>query len=41
LPEELVGDRRNWTIPWHIVEIKRIKRIEIGPSQPSQSVNKT
>jgi hypothetical protein len=37
LLEAPVADRRNWTIPRLIAEIKRVERIEIGPSQLSRA----
>ena len=35
LLEAPAGDQPNWTIPRLIAEIKRVERIEIGPSQLS------
>jgi transposase len=40
LLEAPVADRRNWTIPRLIAEIKRVERIEIGPSQLSKALRK-
>ena len=40
LLEAPVADRRNWTIPRLIAEIKRVERIDIGPSQLSKALRK-
>jgi transposase len=40
LLEAPVADRPNWTIPRLIAEIKRVERIEIGPSQLSKALRK-
>ena len=40
LLEAPVADRPNWTIPRLIAEIKRVERIEIGPSQLSKTLRK-
>ena len=40
LLEAPVADRPNWTIPRLIAEIKRVERVEIGPSQLSKALRK-
>ena len=40
LLEAPVADRRNWTIPRLIAEIKRVERVDIGPSQLSKALRK-
>ena len=40
LLEAPVADRANWTIPRLIAEIKRVERVDIGPSQLSKALRK-
>ncbi len=40
LLEAPVADRPNWTIPRLIAEIKRVERVDIGPSQLSKALRK-
>ena len=40
LLEAPVADRTNWTIPRLIAEIKRVERVDIGPSQLSKALRK-
>ena len=40
LLEAPVANRPNWTIPRLIAEIKRVERVEIGPSQLSKALRK-
>ncbi len=40
LLEAPVADRANWTIPRLIAEVKRVERIDIGPSQRSKALRK-
>ena len=40
LLEAPVADRANWTIPRLIAEVKRVERIDIGPSQLSKALRK-
>ena len=40
LLEAPVAGRANWTIPRLIAEIKRVERIDIGPSQLSKALRK-
>jgi transposase len=40
LLEAPVADRANWTIPRLIAEIKRVERVDIGPSQLSNALRK-
>ena len=40
LLEAPVADRANWTLPRLIAEIKRVERIDIGPSQLSKALRK-
>lgn len=40
LLEAPVANRPNWTIPRLIAEIKRVDRVEIGPSQLSKALRK-
>jgi transposase len=40
LLEAPVADRPNWTIPRLIAEVKRVERVEIGPSQLSKALRK-
>ena len=40
LLEAPVADRTNWTIPRLIAEIKRVERVDIGPSQLSNALRK-
>ena len=40
LLEAPVADRPNWTIPRLIAEVKRVERVDIGPSQLSKALRK-
>ena len=40
LLEAPVADRANWTIPRLIAEVKRVERVDIGPSQLSKALRK-
>jgi transposase len=40
LLEAPVANRPNWTIPRLIAEVKRVERIDIGPSQLSKALRK-
>jgi transposase len=40
LLEAPVANRANWTIPRLIAEIKRVERVDIGPSQLSKALRK-
>jgi transposase len=40
LLEAPVANRPNWTIPRLIAEIKRVERVDIGPSQLSKALRK-